>query len=691
MPTLNIEGHKVQVDDSFLSLTPDQQNATVEEIAKSLSASDSQSAEARAKAGIAKAQAIHNGAPRTPIDPSTGQPAGVPAFSPSDYSRSGSAGMGAANATTFGFGDELGSYLGSAVSGLPRQQVLDEMRANDAKAQSQNPGSYLAGQIGGGLAQGVATGGAGFGSSAAQAGGTLGRVALGSALDGSLYGGLSGAGNANGGLADRVQGAGAGALIGGALGGLAPYAVSGISAAAQPFISPIMARLRPQNYADAALTEALRRSGRTPDEIAQALVAARADGQDMFTVADALGNSGQRMLSTAARNPHEGRQALVETLQQRQMGQGDRLSNALAEGFAAPDTAAQRAAILTSARGAAANANYAAARQGAGAVDVSGAIAAADDVLTPGVTRLANPGSGIVDDSLEGAVRRARNLLTDGRSQITDFNSALRAKQDIADQISAAVRAGRNNQARVLGQINDQLDAALEGASPGYRQANDTFRTQSRVIDAVDTGRGASSGRTRAPDNIQTFNALSPEGQNAFRAGYVDPLIARVDNSSISPTTNKARMLMTEKTGQEFPAFASPGRADQMGNRIAREQRMFETANAALGGSKTADNLADAADLNKFDPSIMTHLLHGRPVAAAVTAIMKAINESRGLPPSVLTRISQGLMETDPNAARLLLSTGAQRGLSAAGRKALYSSVLAKLTASAAVPALVRH
>lgn len=36
MATLNIEGRKVSVDDSFLTLSPDQQNATVEEIAKSL-------------------------------------------------------------------------------------------------------------------------------------------------------------------------------------------------------------------------------------------------------------------------------------------------------------------------------------------------------------------------------------------------------------------------------------------------------------------------------------------------------------------------------------------------------------------------------------------------------------------------------------------------------------------------------
>lgn len=644
--------------------------------------------EARVQGYIDKARGrVQGGAPLAmpAADPNTGQPVGVPAFSPNKYGTGDSSMAGLSDSATLGFGDEASAGLGSMVSGLPYGQVLQEIRANQAAAQSQNPKSYLGGQVAGGLAQGLATGGAGFGQSATQAGGSLGRVALGSALDGLLYGGAYGTGAANGNINDRLKGGAVGGAAGALAGGAIPLLVAGVTTAAKPLISPIMARLQPQDYADSALATALQRAGRTPDEIANALSAAQADGQDMFTLADAMGNSGQRMLSTAARNPHEGRQALVETLQQRQMGQGERLANALAEGFAAPDTAAQRAATLTANRATTADANYAAARLGASPVDVSGAISAANDVLTPGVNRIANPGSNIADDSLEGAVRRARSLLTDGNSQVTDFNSVLRAKQDIADQIATAARAGKGNQVRLLSQINNQLDAALEAASPAYRQANDAFRTQSRVIDAVGNGTSAASGRTRAADNIQAFAGLSPDEQSAFRAGYADPMIARVESSSISPTTNKARMLMTEKTGQEFPAFAAPGRADQLGTRIAREQRMFETANAALGGSKTADNLADAADLNKFDPAIMTNLMHGRPVQAVISAVTKALNESRGMPPSVLTRLSQSLMETDPGAARLLLAAGANSNMGAASRKALFSSVLARLTTPAAV------
>jgi hypothetical protein len=584
-------------------------------------------------------------------------------------------GLGAADSTTFGFGDEIASYPGSWISGKPRDKVLAEMRGMQADAQSQNPGSYLAGQVGGGVAQAIGTGGAGFGLNALRSGGGLTRVAAGTAADGVIYGGLQGAGGGTD-LQSRALGAGVGAVTGGVVGLGAPYAVAGVQAAARPFVAPIMSRIRPQGYAEQAMAEGLRRAGHTPDQIADALRRARADGQDMFNVADAMGHSGQRMLSTVARNPNDMRQPVIDQLTQRQMGQGERLSNTLAEGFGAPDTAAQRAASLTTQRGAAADTAYAAARQGAGPVDVSGAIAAADNILTPGVNRVVNPGSNIADDSIEGVVRRVRGLLTDGRSNVTDFNSVLRAKQDIQDLIGAAQRAGKNNQVRILSQINAQLDAALENASPGYRAANDGFRQQSRVIDAVDTGRAAASGRTRAPDNIQTFGRLTPDEQAAHRAGYADPLIARVESSAAAPTTNKARPLMTEKTGQEFPAFAAPGQGDRMGRRIAREQRMFETANTAMGGSKTADNLADAAEMGKFDPGVIMNLVQGRPIKAAVDAVGRLIKESQGMSPGVIERIARMLLETSPDVARAMLANVSTRQAQVDGRRALANAIL---------------
>lgn len=622
------------------------------------------------------------------------QPPGVPEYAPPgvqgydpttgevtpQYGQAGSAAMGAADATTMGWGDELASYLGSALTGVPREQVLSEMRGDAQAAKQQNPGSYLAGQIGGGVAQAVATGGAGFGSAAARGGAGLGKVALGSAIDGSLYGGAYGSGSADGDLTDRLEGGAFGAGTGFLLGGALPVAVAGIKAAASPIIAPLMARLKPQDYANKALQTIAQRSGSSADDIAAILTRAQADDQGMFTVADALGHQGGRALSTVVRNPNDARQQIVDALVSRQMGQGERLSNALAEGFGATDTAAQRAASLTAQRTAEASTNYGAARAGAGMVDPTAAIAAADDFLTPGATRIMSPGNNIADDSIEAAVRRARSYLTDGNSVLTDFSAALRSKQEIGAMIEGAKPAVQHQ----LIPIRNALDDALEQASPDYAAARNVFRQQSRAIDAIDAGTQAASGRTRAADNIAQFGNMTPDQQAAFRAGYVDPFIARTEGMAVAPTTNKARPLMTTKTGQEFPEFAVPGQADKLGNRIAREQQMFETSNAALGGSKTADNLADAAEMAKFDPSVMAKLFSGRPVAAVMEAVTKLINEGKGMPAGVLERVGQALMTTDPATARAVFSAAQQTVRRNATREAIASALMR----GAALPAI---
>ena len=72
------------------------------------------------------------------------------------------------------------------------------------------------------------------------------------------------------------------------------------------------------------------------------------------------------MLSTVARAPGEGRTAAVNFLENRQAGQGRRVSNALAEGFGAPETAAQTESRLTQARNDAADADTLRARSMSG-------------------------------------------------------------------------------------------------------------------------------------------------------------------------------------------------------------------------------------------------------------------------------------------------------------------------------------
>ncbi|WP_322882851.1 hypothetical protein U8C37_16760 [Sinorhizobium medicae] len=565
---------------------------------------------------------------------------------------------GAADTLSFGLADELGA-LGGALTGvggefrdysgnLRRERIVQDQRDQQDKVAS------LAGRITGGVTGGVglARNGLSMTANAVNRGAGLGRVAATSAVEGGVLGGAHGFGSGEG-VEGRVKSGAIGGTTGAALGLAAPLAVAGVSQVGGMAAAPVAARLFPERYAERAIGEGVRRSGMTVDDIAQALTRSQADDQSMFTVADAMGNSGQRMLSTAARTPHNERQAVIEGLQARQAGQGDRLSNFLAEGFGAPDTAAQRAASLAARRSADATTNYGAAREGAGAVNLNNAIGEIDQLLGRdpilGDTALsAGP--------LGPRLMALRDQLQRDGEQLIDFDRVLNIKSDLFQQMQ------RNPQvATDMRGVYGTLDEALENASSGYRAANDTFRQQSRTIDAVDTGRNAASGRMRSGDTIPQFQGMTPDEQSAFRAGYVDPLIARVESASMSPTTNKARGLITPKTGEEFPAFALPERADQLGNRVAREQRMFDTANAALGGSKTADNLADAAEMSKFDPGVMSKLVRGDLVGAIMDGGRRLMGEAQGMPPRVVEQVARVLMETNPEAARQLLNGGIGR------------------------------
>jgi len=68
-----------------------------------------------------------------------------------------------------------------------------------------------------------------------------------------------------------------------------------------------------------------------------------------------------------------------------------------------------------------------------------------------------------------------------------------------------------------------EIDGAMENTSEGYLAANRNFAQATRNFKSVQSGRDAAMrGRTEEP--TPAFRALTPEGQQAFRACYVDPL-----------------------------------------------------------------------------------------------------------------------------------------------------------------------
>jgi len=502
---------------------------------------------------------------------------------------------GVADGASFGFGDNIAAGIGGMGSALRGQgfsrgyeDTLGIAREGMARDKQDNPMLYGSGNIAG------ATGQALLGAPLATGAKMIGTAVRGGAI-GAVEGGLHGGGQADG--QDVLENAGWGVGIGGLAGAAVPGLVGGAGALKNAVKDPVtgvidgMLGRANKGKANRAIFKTLQSSGKKQDDIAAMLSRAAQEGQPEYRMMDALGVAGQRQASGIARNGGDAATEIAEFLEKRQLGQGERVGGFIDDAFGTKGTtAAQTRDSLTSARGQAADTAYDAARGNAAPVDVRGALGVIDKRIG------GMEGAGITGDSIDGRLAHYRSRLAGSgkglgddvsSAELSDFDRVLGVKQDLYDEIQN-LRPGTNIR-RELGKLYGELDGALEGSSNMYRTANDGFREASKVIGAVDDGAMMAS-RGRAADNVPAFQSMNPEMQGAARIGYGDDLLKRIE-AATTPTSNRAKALQSFKREAEADAMTIDPRLYR--DRLGREDEMWNTQNRALGGSRTADNLAD--------------------------------------------------------------------------------------------------
>jgi hypothetical protein len=605
--------------------------------------------------------------------------------------------MGAQEGATGGWVSEGAAGLGAVLGAMPRDPEdmsrgstmfnydvpfseryaanYDQVDSRFNDAQEAAPGTYGLGQIAGGTALSATAAGA-----LPKANTIRGQIAqlLGfGAAEGAIVGG----GLAEGGPAERGEGALWGAGIGAGAGLLGAPAAAGLRATGRAIANPIrglygaVTGQGSEAVAGRAVGRAINRQDLDVDGLKAYLDQAAAEGQPMATIADALGSPGQRALAGATRLPGPGRTEAAEFLDTRQAGQADRVGSFLTDALETPDTARIRDAAMRRQRGEEASVNYTAAEDAANPVDVRGALGVIDERIGP----LA--GSGVDGGPLDALLTRYRARLAvpprnlpEGTTamELSDFSRVLDVKKDLADDIGAATRAGRANEVRLLTGIRDQLDRALEDASTGYRRANDTFRQQSQAIGAIDDG-AAAARPMRTQDAVDSYQRLAPpaaqnpqnlpavpsqnlpvvggqsfpDAQAGFRTGFADPLMSRIENSP--PGINSARQFLTPKNQAMMNEMATD--PELFARQIGRENTMFETRRLATGGSQTADNIADQADMSGVDVGMIANLLAGRWGAAATDGARHVGAIATGKNEETRAMIARALLSNDPVAA----------------------------------------
>lgn len=521
----------------------------------------------------------------------------------------------------------------------------DATRLEQGQAEAANPALFNTAKVGGATVTGLAASPLATGNTLLQ---TMGRGGVIGAIEGALHE----IGNADG---ENVgSAAGKGLIWGGGLGAVAPALVGAGGRVKDMMTGGVDTVLNRENISKAgrAVGDVLRGSGKSPDDVMRAIQTAAREGQPEYRLMDATGVAGQRAASGIARQGGDAATQIAEFLEKRQMGQGERVGSFVDDSFGVSGTtAAQRADELTRARGDAANANYDAARGNAAPVDVRGALGVIDSRIG------GMQGSGVAGDGIDGKLNKYRQRLAadpapDGEisRELSDFDRVLGVKQEVQDDIGAAIRAGRNNEARELGKLLSELDGALEQSSDMYRTANDSFREASKVIDAVPEGAQMAT-RGRAADNVPRFQSMTPDQQAAARVGYGDTLLNKLE-AVTSPTSNRAKPLQSFKRETEAGAMSLD--PELYGRRLSRENEMWGTQNRALGGSRTADNEADKSAMGELAGGAWDAAKSGLnfQLGDAVQKIANIIGPVvSGSNDATRQAIARALMSSDPQAA----------------------------------------
>ena len=339
MTTLIINGKNVTVSDEFLNLSPEEQNATVDEIAQQMGVAPTQrdamdngmgvlsamssnpevmaksveASQAQAKAEELRAKA---GQPQAPYDPGAGG-----AF------------LGAiAPGLTFGAADEIAAGIGSLFEDRSYDEILAGLRKQEASNSEQHPWASLAGNMTGAVVPGAL---AAKGIAAAK---TLpGMVASGmgyGAAGGAAQGFLTG----EGGLENRMVDAAIGAGVGGALGGAIPLVGAGVRRLARAGSDALRNSSIGGKIADALNVSP--NTGRvvgnllSPEDPAAMRAALDRAGPNAM-LADASPIGGQ-MLDATMRSPTTGAKLAGERIAARAGTAGDDIVDALSLGMQGP-------------------------------------------------------------------------------------------------------------------------------------------------------------------------------------------------------------------------------------------------------------------------------------------------------------------------------------------------------------------
>lgn len=447
---------------------------------------------------------------------------------------------GALQGATFNFGDEITSGINAGVDYLTGQapnglgaaydtRLADARRQMD-EAEKANPGTFLTGQIGGGIATIPFT---------PMRAGVAGGLAT-----GALYGGLAGAG-AGEGVGGRVAGAGVGAGVGGAFGAAAPAVISGVGSAARGIGNAVSnatgivrGAINPEAEAGRRVAGALARDAKIGgSQMSPAgLAAAQAAGQPV-RVADMGGETTRALARSAANTSPEGKAALGKLTNDRFETQGSRVVEFVQRLVGTKgDSGARKEALQAAAKAANRGAYGRAYAEGASGLwdatlqrlaQAPAILAEIRDATRRSANKAASQGFRPVLNPF--IVGEAGLAMKPGMSPSLQFWDVV--KQGLDDQIEALARSGAKGERADLIALRNALRDHLDNLVPSYSAARKGAAAAFGAEDALEAGEKFVMTNISNHDARRALAKMSGPERALFAEGFASSLIEMVNRT----------------------------------------------------------------------------------------------------------------------------------------------------------------
>lgn len=389
------------------------------------------------------------------------------------------------------------------------------------------------------------------------------------AVESGIYGGLHGAGSnlETDPVSRALEGGLYSALLGGPLSGVMNRAALGA--------------MQPGERAAAGIARGVKKSGKTPAQIEQAVRGLGPEG----TLLDVLEAPGRAMGRRAANISPEAREILTGTLRGREGQQNARIVERLFQGAGLPP--GSRSTVDELKRMA-----YAKAQPGISAAYDTAEELGAKIPTEPFEKLLASP-------AIKSAYKRSKPIVEDWKVLRGGGDVSRLSRWDVAKQLldsasSVAKRAGHGEKAARMGQLAKEVRTTVDDvlSGPEYAMARSLRQAAFKEADAFEAGAALGKGRG-------SFGALSEAGKagannpEALAQGYATAMAERLlAQGPYAGSLGNFRGLGLEALET---SLKPSGAADVM-KQVARERLFRESAGEVLQNSTTARQLAEMAD-----------------------------------------------------------------------------------------------